>query len=133
MEDIDEVYHKRIEASKQDLWEACNGLVEAHHVFLLRTIQEDTRHLEGLIAKLDQKIRQALEPYDNAVELLKGIPGLSDKSAEDLIAEIGLDMDVFPDEKHLCSWVGVSPGNNESAGKKKAVEPRTAINRPSQP
>ncbi|MGI6519634.1 MAG: IS110 family transposase [Fermentimonas sp.] len=133
MQDIDEVYHKRIEASKEDLWEACNGLVEAHHVFLLRTIQEDTRHLEGLIAKLDRKIRQVLEPYDNAVELLKEIPGLSDKAAEDLIAEIGLDMDVFPSEKHLCSWVGVSPGNNESAGKKKAVEPRAAINRPSQP
>ncbi len=71
-----------------------------------------------MIAKLDRKIRQVLEPYDNAVELLKEIPGLSDKAAEDLIAEIGLDMDVFPSEKHLCSWVGVSPGNNESAGKK---------------
>ncbi|MGI6572666.1 MAG: transposase [Fermentimonas sp.] len=42
-------------------------------------------------------------------------------------------MDVFPSEKHLCSWVGVSPGNNESAGKKKAGEPRAATNRPSQP
>ena len=49
---------------------------------------------------------------------------------EDLIAEIGLDMNVFPNEQHLCSWVGVSPGNNESAGKKKAVELRTEISKP---
>jgi len=60
-----------------------------------------------------------LSPYENVLELLKEIPGLSHKTVEDLIAEIGLDMEVFPSEKHLASWVGVSPGNNESAGKKK--------------
>lgn len=53
------------------------------------------------------------------MERLREIPGLSRKTVEDLIAEIGLDMSVFPTENHLSSWVGVSPGNNESAGKKK--------------
>jgi transposase len=60
-----------------------------------------------------------LSPYENVLELLKEVPGLGTKSIEDMIAEIGLDMNVFPTEKHLASWAGVAPGNNESAGKKK--------------
>ena len=51
---------------------------------------------------------------------------------EDLIAEIGLDMEVFPTEKNLASWAGMSPGNNESAGKKKAPAPTTETSRSSQ-
>ena len=63
-----------------------------------------------------------LSPYENVLELLKKIPGLSTRTVEDLAAEIGLDMNAFPTEKHLASWAGMCPGNNESAGKKKAVE-----------
>ena len=54
---------------------------------------------------------------------------MSTKVVEDLIAEIGLDMSPFPTEKNLASWAGMSPGNNESAGKKKAPEPTTETNR----
>lgn len=130
MQDIDSVYHKKIEASKEELWEACNGIVSPHHVYLLETIRANTRHIEILIQELNQKIREMLSPYEKTLEHLREIPGLSHKTVEDLIAEIGLDMNVFPNEQHLCSWVGVSPGNNESAGKKKAVELRTEISKP---
>ncbi len=119
MEDIEAVYHKKIEATKEELWEACNGIVSEHHVYLLQTIRANTRDIERLIEELNQKIKAALSPYENALERLREIPGLSRKMVEDLIAEIGLDMEVFPTEEHLCSRVGVSPGNNESAGKKK--------------
>ena len=68
-------------------------------------------------------------PVDNVLEHLKAIPGLSTKTVEDLVAEIGLDMSVFPTEKHLASWAGMCPGNNESAGKKKVEEPPTGTNR----
>jgi hypothetical protein len=54
------------------------------------------------------------------IELLKGVPGFNQKTVEDLVAEIGFDMSVFPTEKHLASWSGMSPGNNESGGKKKS-------------
>jgi len=118
MQDINAVYHKKTEASKEELWEACNGIVGEHHVYLLQTIRTNTRDIETLIEELNQKIKEALSPYENALERLWEIPGLSRKTVEDLIAETGLDMDVFPTEQHLCSRVGVSPGNNESAGKK---------------
>ncbi len=120
MEDIDQVYHGRIKATREELWEACNGNITGHHVYLLGTIRAHNRHVESLIEELNQKIRHLLSPYENVLELLREIPGLSHKTVEDLIAEIGLDMNVFPSEKHLASWVGVSPGNNESAGKKKS-------------
>lgn len=119
-EDIDKVYHKKIQATKEEIWEACNGNITGHHVYMMNTFRSSNRHLESLIDGLNQKIRQMLSPYENVLELLREIPGLGHKTVEDLIAEIGLDMNAFPSEKHLASWVGVSPGNNESAGKKKS-------------
>ena len=119
MEDIEEVYHRKLQASKEEIYEACNGIVTEHHIFMLQTIKRDISSCEQLIADVTARIKKMLAPYDNLLELLKGIPGLSTKSVEDLVAEIGMDMSVFPSEKHLASWAGVSPGNNESAGKKK--------------
>jgi transposase len=122
MEDIDEVYHRKLQASKEELLEACNGYVTEHHVFMLQTIRVDNVATETIVSNIDVRIRDMLSPYDNVIELLKKVPGLSTQSIEDLVAEIGLDMSVFPNEKHLCSWVGIAPGNNESAGKKKVDE-----------
>lgn len=129
-EDIDRVYHGKLKASKEELLEACNGFITEHHVYMLGLIRRDIAASEVIISEIDDKAWQALSPYDNVIELLKGIPGFNLKTAQDLIAEIGLDMSVFPSEKHLCSWVGISPGNNESAGKKKADEPLTETNPP---
>jgi transposase len=131
MGDIDEVYHKKIGSTREELLEACNGSLTEHHIYLLGTLRGNSAHLSSLVGELDERIKQALAPYENALALLREIPGLNRKSVEDLIAEIGLDMNVFPNEKHLSSWVGVSPGNNESAGKKKADAPPTGTNRQS--
>ncbi len=59
-----------------------------------------------------------LSVYDNVLENLKAIPGLSAKKVEDLVAEICLDISVFSNEKYLASWAGMFPGNNESGSKK---------------
>ena len=129
MEDIEEVYHGKLQASREEIYEACEGFVTAHHVFMLQAIRKDISSCEAIISELDARIRKMLAPYENVLELLKEVPGLSTKSIEDLIAEIGLDMSVFPDEKHLASWCGVAPGNNESAGKKKVDVLHMATNR----
>lgn len=122
MQDIDEVYHKKLEATKEELYEACQGFVTEHHVYMLQLIRKEINDTEQTIESLNQRIKEVLSPYENALELLKKVPGISAKSVEDLVAEIGLDMSVFPTEKHLASWAGMAPGNNESAGKKKADE-----------
>ncbi len=123
MQDIEEVYHKKLDATREELYEACQGFVTEHHVYMLGIIRQEIADTERTIESLNKRIKEVLSPYENALELLKKVPGISSKSVEDLVAEIGLDMSVFPTEKHLASWAGMAPGNNESAGKKKVQEP----------
>lgn len=118
MDDIACVYHKRLEASPELLYQACEGFIEPHHTYMLQTIRKDIEQTESIISDLTSRIKEVLSPYENVIDLLRKIPGLDRKTVEDLIAEIGVDMEVFPTEKHLASWAGICPGNNESAGKK---------------
>jgi len=117
---IESIYHGKLSASREELYEACDGLVEEHHIYMLGIIRRDIAGTEQIIEDLNERIKTMLSVYDNVLELLKQVPGLSTKTVEDLVAEIGLDMSTFPTEKHLASWAGMCPGNNESAGKKKA-------------
>ncbi len=129
MDDVMEVYHKRIHASPEEILEACTGNLTTHQIFMLQIIQNNIKGTQENIQVLGGQIRSMLEPYDNAMEAVSEVPGIDKKVAEDLIAEIGLDMGNFPSEKHLASWAGICPGNNESAGKKKVQERTTVINR----
>jgi len=126
-EDIEGFYHCRLKASKEEIYEACFGVITEHHVYLLKMIKADIERFEVDIKNVTDRIKTILSPYENVVELLDKIPGLNRKSIEDLIAEIGLDMSKFPTGKHLASWAGISPGNNESAGKKKVDALHTEI------
>ncbi len=81
-------------------------------------------HLEFVqlsIAKLDEKLDKMVAPYESAITLLCTIPGVDRVSAITIISEIGTDMSQFANSKRLCCWAGLTPGNNESAGKKKSV------------
>ena len=59
-------------------------------------------------------------PFHQESKLIQTLPGINEVSASAILAEVGIDMSQFPDESHLCSWAGVCPGNNESAGKRKS-------------
>jgi transposase len=129
MKDIDKVYHRKLQASKEELYEACQGFITDHNICLLQMIRQNILSREAVIEELNKRIKTKLMEYDNVLERLKKIPGLDVKTIENLLAEIGLDMSVFPSENHLASWAGMCPGNNESAGKKKADAPITGTNR----
>ena len=79
---------------------------------------------EADIATLDKQIATRLEPYAVQMELLVTIPGIDWVVAAIIIAEIGVDMSVFPSAGHLSAWAGVCPGNNQSAGKNKPTGAR---------
>jgi transposase len=117
---IAENYHGKLKASKELLKKALEGRVTEHHKFMLKQIKMNLAHLEEQIDVLDKEMDKKLEDHNEQVELLQTIPGVGKDGAKAIIAEIGTDMEVFPDEKHLASWAGMSPGSNESAGKKKA-------------
>jgi transposase len=84
-------------------------------------VREHLEFVEKSISKLDQKLETIVAPYESAISLLKTIPGIDRTSAITIISEIGTDMSQFTSSKRLCCWAGLTPGNNESAGKKKSV------------
>jgi transposase len=81
---------------------------------IVNHIDDMTRRIEGF----DDIIKEYMGEYETAIESLDGVPGIARRSAEVIVAEIGIDMNRFPSAAHLCSWAGLSPGNNESAGKR---------------
>lgn len=109
----------QIKASIAEIADAINGRLRRHHRYMLHQHWEHMEYIEQNIEELEEQIDYCLKPYQREVELLDTIPGVNKNGAAILIAEMGVDMSVFKSHKHLASWAGVSPGNNESAGKKK--------------
>ncbi|WP_297336818.1 IS110 family transposase [Algoriphagus sp.] len=124
-EDVDELVkfrHGKMRCTKEELAASLRGRLSAHHRFMLQTIKESISEKDRLIARLNEQIDKMLQ--ENQLELdaklLETIPGVGKDGAAYILAEIGNDMDRFPNEQHLASWAGMSPGSNESAGKKKS-------------
>lgn len=84
-------------------------------------VRSHLHYIEKLIERVDICINTMVEQYDGAIGLLCTIPGIDRSSAITVISEIGVDMSQFGSSKRLCCWAGLTPGNNESAGKKKSV------------
>lgn len=118
--------NRRLKSSKEEIALAVEGNFTEHHIFMIRAIRTSIANIETEIDHLDKEIERRMQPIDAQVRQLCEIPGLDVKSANELLAEIGVDMEVFPTAEHLTSWAGLAPGNNESAGKKKAHTPTTA-------
>jgi transposase len=114
----------RLRAKLPQLREALVGKVTDHHRFLLRTLLEQVDYLETLIASYSQRIDEEMAPFAAARDRLETIPGVERRTAECIIAELGVDMNQFPTEGHLASWAGLCSGMNESAGKKRSCRTR---------
>jgi len=122
IEELVKLCHGRLNSKKEELKEALVGKLTEHHKFMLRTIKKSIANIEDIVAEVEKQIDEQTKEYQVEMELLQTIPGVGKDSAIGIIAEIGVDMNVFPNEQHLASWAGMSPGNNESAGKKKVQE-----------
>jgi transposase len=118
-EELKGLVHGHVKADISEIYEALQGKLTTHHRFMIQTHLNLIQHLTDRIAEIDQQIQIKLQPFLQEWELIKTIPGLDQVSAASVLAEIGLDMNQFPDAAHLASWAGICPGNNESAGKKK--------------
>lgn len=101
------------------LEEALHGFMGDHQRTMLRLMLKHIDILEEQILLLDQEIQERMKPVNDEVSLIDSIPGVGERSAQVIIAEIGINMKQFPSASHLASWAGLCPGNNESAGKRK--------------
>jgi transposase len=120
-EALADMARRRLGAKIPELRLALQGRVTDHHRFLLRLLLDELTHLEGLIARVTERITEVLPaPFAEAVQRLATIPGIDERAAENILAEIGVDMKQFPQPGQLASWTGMCPGNNESAGKRRS-------------
>jgi transposase len=106
-------------AKADDLKLAINGKLNNHQKKLLKTQLEFLDRINAHLITIEESIEEASGRFNEQIELLITIPGIGLTAAKSIIGEIGIDMSKFPTAEHFCSWAGLSPGENESAGKKK--------------
>jgi len=121
---LSELALRGLKKKKPELQRALNGLIRHHQKLMLKTQLRHIDYLAAEIKQLDEEIKKRMLPFDEDLELLDTIPGVGRRTAEQILAEVGTDMNQFPSAAHMCSWAGLSPGNNESAGKRKSERTR---------
>ncbi len=119
--DVTPFLTKGIKASTEEIQMAVDGEMCAEQAEKLRIIRSHMESLELCKLNLESLILSLAEKYLPQINLVLTVPGIQSFSAIAIIGEIGVDMSVFPTSKHLCSWAGLTPQNNESAGKKKTT------------
>lgn len=111
---------RRLKASREELFDALQGEMTPSHRFVLDELMRHIEQIEARIARFDERLLAELETERNTLALLQTIPGIDLLGAAMLLVEIGSDMGAFGSAERLASWVGICPGNNESAGKRKS-------------
>jgi transposase len=118
LEDVKKCLKGTLKSKAEELYRAVQGFFEEHHRWLLEKMLAHADHLEHLINDIQVRLRGLLEAHEDVLEGLMEIPGISFISAYGIISETGPTLSSFPNTASLCSWAGVCPGNNESAGKR---------------
>ncbi|AXI09959.1 IS110 family transposase [Oceanobacillus zhaokaii] len=112
---------RSMKKKKDELILALQGYISDHQRLMIKTILTHIDFLSEQIEMLDQEVANRVSIYQEEVERLDSIPGIATRMAEQMLAELGTDIkNQFPSASQMCSWSGLVPGNNESAGKRKS-------------
>jgi len=112
---------RSLKRKKDELELALRGYISSHQRLMLKTILTHIDFLSEQIELLDQEVAERVSSYQEDIERLDSIPGIATRMAEQILAEIGTNIEKqFPSAAHMCSWAGLVPGQNESAGKRKS-------------
>jgi transposase len=115
-----ELAQGRLKSKRGSLERALRSSVGAHQRYMLRHLLDHIEFLEREIADLDRAIEERMRAFEVAIARIDEIWGIGRRTAEEILAEVGLDMSRWPTHRHFASWAKVCPGNNESAGKRKS-------------
>jgi transposase len=108
------------------LEQALTGRFGDHHGLIIGIVLDHLDDIDRAIGRLEAQVAVETAPFATAIAHLDTIPGVGLRSAQEIVAEIGTDMRVFPTAAHLASWAGMCPGNNASAGKRNSGRTRKA-------
>lgn len=115
----------KLKNKKDELKLALQGYIQDHQRFMIKTILDHIDYLTDNVDKLDEEIALRMKDYQEDIDRLDSIPGIARRMAEQMLAELGTDIKKqFPTAPQMCSWAGLVPGNNESAGKRKSSKTR---------
>jgi len=117
-EEVVDLLDERMKPKADEIMKAIDGYVTPMQKQLIRAITAHIDDMSKRIKELDKLIDDEMNKHRNNTRRLDEIPGIGKRTAETILSEIGSDMQRFPTEAHLSSWSGLSPGNNESAGKR---------------
>lgn len=118
-EEVSKLVHGRLRPKLDQIVASIEGITTPLQRKLLAQIIDHIDDLNRRIGELDKMVKEYMAEYESAIAAIDEIPGIARRSAEVILAEIGLDMSRFPSAAHLCSWAGICPGNYQSAGKRK--------------
>ena len=124
IEKANELVTTRIHAKLEDVVRAMEGIITPFQKKMMKEVIKHIDELTERIKEMDNLIDEYMKGYEKSKKKLEKMPGLGKRSAEIILAEIGQDMTRFPTSGHICSWAGVCPGNNESAGKRRSGKTR---------
>lgn len=104
-----------------DLFRSVQGFFEDHHRWLLRDMLDRVDQHERNLGKVESRLKDLFEPYAELIHRITEIPGIGPTSAQAIVSETGTTLESFPNAASFCSWAGVCPANNESAGKRRST------------
>lgn len=121
LDDITPLLRKNLKSSPEEILKSINGNFDESQSSKMNIVLKHYDSINECIDELEEQILKLAHKYSTEINLLLTVPGIKEISAIFIIAEIGTNMNTFIDDKHLCSWAGLTPRCNESAKKKKSV------------
>ena len=121
LDDITPLFRKNLKSSPEEILKSINGNFDETQSSKMNIVLKHYDSINECINELEEQVLKLAYKYSTEINLLLTVPGIKEISAIFIIAEIGTNMNTFIDEKHLCSWAGLTPRCNESAKKKKSV------------
>ncbi|MDK2991759.1 MAG: transposase [Clostridiales bacterium] len=114
IEDLDGYLKTQTRKKINEIMQAINGKLDKHQMQFLKMMFDHLESLKAHLSEVERQINSYIQKYEHQIELIDSIPGIDKIAASTILAEIGTDMSKFKTAEHICSWAGLSPGNNES-------------------
>ncbi len=121
LEEVQSCLRGKLKSKCTELFRAVQGYFEEHHRWMLQEMLDRIRQHEANLARVESRLRDLLQSHDELVGRVTEIPGIAQTSAYAILSETGTTLECFPNVGAFCSWAGVCPANNESAGKRRST------------